>query len=241
MLLGTPIERQADGLAGLVVLDGRLEVGRGRDGRRADLHDHVFLPKSGLGGRASLDDRKDDRPGRRREAVLAAQLWGHTLDVDAYVAGCLGRGSPLFEGGQQRLDLGRRDGEADVLRVGPIAGGAGDGRVHPDHLALGVDKRAARVTGVDGCVGLEEVRERFGAGSGVPRRDRAAGGRDDALGHRRRSLGKTERVADGDDCVADDRLVGVAERHRLQVRGPADVQEGDVICLVRADERGLVR
>src|SRR5580693_2029335 len=70
-------------------------------------------------------------------------------------------------GGGARLDLlgdGHRLVDRDRVRLGggggrglalSLVAGAGGG-VHPDHLAVGVDQRTARVAGLDGRVGLDQ-------------------------------------------------------------------------------------
>jgi hypothetical protein len=116
-----------------------------------------------------------------------------------------------------------RDGEADALdaRV------PGDhGRVDADQLAGRVDQRAAGVAEVDGGVGLDEVLE---GGHAQPA---AAGGADDPGGDR---LAETERVADGQDGVADAQPVGAAERHHRQVR-QLDGEHGEVRVRIDAHQ-----
>ena len=74
----------------------------------------------------------------------------------------------------------------------------------------------------------------------VPGGHGAPEGRDDARGHRGRACGEPERVADGDDRVADDR-----ERWSCR-RSPAEdsatlliLMQRDVVDRVGADQRGL--
>ena len=66
---------------------------------------------------------------------------------------------------------------------------------------------------------------------------RSAQGRDDALGDRRCAGGQAERVADGHDGVADDRLLRIAEGHGGEARRVVDLEQRDVLRLVVADER----
>ena len=66
----------------------------------------------------------------------------------------------------------------------------------------------------------------------------ASEGRDDALGHRRRAGREAQRVADGHDGVADHGLGRVAEGDGGQVGGVVDLEQGHVLGLVVADQRG---
>ena len=88
-----------------------------------------------------------------------------------------------------------RDREADPDVALGLAAGL-DLRVDPDHSALGVEQRAARVAGVDRRVGLDRVGDRE-AVRGV---DLALDGGDDP---RRRRAVEAEGVADRDHRVAD--------------------------------------
>ena len=92
-----------------------------------------------------------------------------------------------------------RDREADADAA---ARGAQDLRVDADELSAQIDERAARVTAVDRRVGLQEVFERIAATrlTALPA--------DDAHRHR---LANTERIAHGQDDVADASLVRIAE------------------------------
>ena len=99
--------------------------------------------------------------------------------------------------------------------------GGGDGGVDADHLALGVDQRAAGVARVDRGVGLQQAGDRADAAwlrvllllaAGL---DGAVLGADDARGDR--AL-QAERAADGEHRVADLHRVAVAERGRRSGR-----------------------
>ena len=111
------------------------------------------------------------------------------------------------------IDLGpvARDGEADAgrraadLRIGGLE------RRDADDLAAEVDEGAAAVAGVDRGAGLDGVGQ--GVAGGLA--DLAAEGADDALGHARL---EPERIAHGQDEVADRELGGVAEGRRGQAR-----------------------
>ena len=111
----------------------------------------------------------------------------------------------------------------------------GDLRVDADHLALGVEQRAARVAGVDRRVGLDDLVDREAVG----RLDLALEAGHDARG--RRAV-EAERVADRDHAVADLRLVGVGELERADAAGVArvDLDGGEVGRGVDAEHLGVV-
>ena len=95
----------------------------------------------------------------------------------------------------------------------------------PTHCP-GIDQRAAGIPRVNRRVGLDEVLIALDAEPAAPERA------DDAWGH---GLAETERVADGDDEVADLEAVGIAQRHRGQIDG-RDLQHGNVGIGVGADQ-----
>ena len=113
------------------------------------------------------------------------------------------------------LDEVRRNREADADGAGGITGGRGGGdrRVDANHLAGGVERRAARVAGVDGRVDLHRVGDDVGAGV-IGHGDRTVQRGHDAGGG---GVVIAQRVADGHDVLADGELVGVGEFHSLQV------------------------
>ena len=147
-----------------------------------------------------------------------------------------------------RSTLPRRDQLRDDLlhRVGrhreadaDVAGRAvrrRDLRVDADHLRLVVEQRAARVAGVDGRVGLDDVVDR----EAVRRRDRALlHGTDDAGGG---GPVEPERIPDRDDRIADPHVVGVTELQRRQAAGTRlDPEDGDVGGGICADDLRLQR
>ena len=98
--------------------------------------------------------------------------------------------------------------------------------------AVEVEQCAAGVAGVDGAVGLDEVHGRAG-GEG----DGAVKCADNAGRERERQF--AERVADGDDSIANVQCIGVAQNDRGQIRR-VDLQNGDVVALVVADERRVI-
>ena len=103
-----------------------------------------------------------------------------------------------------------------------------DGAVDADELAPEVHQRAAGVARIDGGVGLDEVLVAVRVDAGAPQAADDAGG-DGVL--------QAERIADGDDEVADLELGGVAERH-LREAFRRNLEHGDVRRHVAADHRG---
>ena len=94
---------------------------------------------------------------------------------------------------------------------------------------LQVEERAAAVAGVDRGVGLDEVV--VGAGA-----DGAVLGADDA---HRDGVAEAERVADGDDVLADAQRVARAERGGGQVLGAVELEHREVEPLVAAHDLGV--
>jgi hypothetical protein len=107
----------------------------------------------------------------------------------------------------------------------------GDHGVDADDLAVPVEQRASGVAGVDGGVGLDGFVDDQAVGL-----LHLADGTDDAAGE---GSGEAEGIADGVDLLADLQIGGVAERHRLQI-GSFDLDDGQIVRLVGADDGGLV-
>ena len=96
-----------------------------------------------------------------------------------------------------------------------------------------VDQRPARVAGVDGRVGLDQVLPQAGFGL-----DAAVLGRDDAEGHARLHA-EAERVADGHDGVAHLERVGRPEPGRHQVVAVLHADHRHVLVGKGPDQLGL--
>jgi hypothetical protein len=110
---------------------------------------------------------------------------------------------------------------------------ADDRRVDPDHLAVHVDQRAARVAPVDRRVGLDErLIARQAAAIHVDPQGVPLERRDDARGD---TLAQLERGADRHDQLADLEPGAVALGQGL-VAGVVDLDHGDVGGLVRAHD-----
>ena len=126
------------------------------------------------------------------------------------------------------MSIGNR--EADP---GAGASRRGDRRVDPDHLAVEVDQRTARVARVDRRVGLDES----------PRSCRhaehvsviSADGRDDARGHR---LLEAERRPDGQDPLAHPDVAALALRQGA-IGGRSHLDHRDVGLGVGPDNLGF--
>ncbi len=126
------------------------------------------------------------------------------------------------------------NGEADAREA---LGARGVERADADQLALGVDERAAGVTGVDGAVDLDEVRvERVARGAG--KKLIAGKGAHDALRDR---LVEAEGAAHRHDPVAHLNARGVADLDRGD-GGAVEVhlEHSDVGARVGADDRRVV-
>ena len=115
---------------------------------------------------------------------------------------------PAFAVAMTLFDHIDGNGEADAHAA---AGARIDRRIDADQPPPGVDQRAAGIAGIDRRVGLDEEAVVVDADVGARQR------RDDALRH---ALADAERIADGDDEVADLKRVGIAEfdRRKIAVR-----------------------
>ena len=101
------------------------------------------------------------------------------------------------------LGRGHRDSKANAQ----IAARARiNRRVNAQQMPLAVHQRAARVAGVDGRVGLDEILKSVDALVAPQRAD-------DAAGH---GLAHAKRVANGQHLVADLRFVRIAQHHHGQ-------------------------
>ena len=127
---------------------------------------------------------------------------------------------------QRRSDVGSdvdADRETDALRA------AGDRRVDADDAARAVDERAARVAGIQRCIGLDHALDE----SPRARAQAAAERADDAGGHGRLVA---ERIADRDDELSDAQRGGAAES-RVREAAAGESQHRDIRFRVVADQR----
>src|SRR6185295_17170693 len=188
------------------------QVARGVDRAAVDSGQDVAVHDPGVRRRRVVLDLADQSAVGPLEAERLRGLEVQVLDLDAQIAAA---DLPLVAQLRQDL-LERRDrhGEADVL------GAVVDRCRDPDHPAVHVDERAARVAEVDRGVGLDEVLER-----GVADADRSPLGADHAGGDR---LVEVERIADDHHPVADARPVAVAELEEAQAVAGVDLEQSDV-------------
>ena len=185
------------------------------DSEAVDVEDEVLVAKAGRGRRTALDDLHDldaeaaveviGRPRRERPAPTGDAQIGA---AEAAVA---------HEGGDDSAGRG-------VHRHGQAQADTGDRRVHAHQPPLAVDEGAARVAGVEGGVGLDDVLHDAAGGPG-PGGEGATEGADHAGGD---GAGQAHGVADGDHKLADAQHGGVPELGRQQVRalGPHDGEVG---------------
>jgi len=219
-LVAAALQREACGAAGL-------EAGHCRQQRLhaigllvAHRSDHVAGADAGLGGRAVLQHAGDDHARVGLHAEGLGQLGREVARLDADPAAA----HLAFLHDALEHDLGHRhgDGEADAHAA---ARARIDRGVDAQQVAVDVDQRAARVAGVDGRVGLDEVLEVVDAELVAAQR------RDDAAGH---GLADAEGIADGQHLVAHLQFVGAAQHdHRQLVE--LDLEHGQVGVGIGAD------
>ena len=126
--------------------------------------------------------------------------------------------------------LGQVDGHGQAIaHVVPRAGG--DGRVDADYLAVQVEQGTARIARVDGRVGLDEALDPVVVADDL---GLAAQGADDSVGQ---GGAHAQRVADGQDPVADLQFFDVAQTHGGQFGG-VDLEQDDVDQRIGADHLG---
>ena len=118
--------------------------------------DDVVALETRLGGRAVGHDIGDQHAARAVEAEAVGDVVGHALVADADPAAL-----DLAELAQLVGDLLHEVGRDREGKAGIGAGRRVDRGVDADHLAVGIEQRAARVALVDGGVGLQVVVERI--------------------------------------------------------------------------------
>ena len=160
------------------------------DGLAIHGRNHIAALDSRGGGRRILLRLRDKRAGGVFQSEIIRDVSGDGLNFNPDPAA--GHNAILLELLHDGLDDVARNGEANADAA---AGRRKDRCVDADHLALGVEGRAAGIAVVNRRVDLQEVV----VGSGA---DVAPARRDDAGRHR---AAKTERVADRDHPIADPR------------------------------------
>ena len=167
----------------------------GRPGHRGD---DVAVAHTGARGRRVGEDAHDDGTALQ---VVSATLRFFGRERRRHGADPRGMHLAVL---QQILDdfLGAidRNREADALRLRV------DRHVDADDLSFDVQQRTAGVAGIDRGVGLDEVGERARL---ILRRNRSAERGDDS---RRDRAAETERIADGDDALADHEIGRSSDR-----------------------------
>jgi len=182
-----------------------------------DMGDDVAAAQTAGGGRAARLHLDNDQRGGWCNAALLGRGSHQLLNLDAEPAA---HHMTFADDVLQYLDRGLdRNRKADALGRGLVEHRG----VDADQVAVGVDQGTAGVAAVDRRVGLQEVFKGVQAQA-------AAGGADDALGHR---LTETERIADGQHHIADAGLRRAADGHRRQIL-EGDAQHGEIGLRVRA-------
>jgi len=187
----------------------------------ADRDDDVAALQAGARRGAVRVGVRHDGAAQVGQAERPRQVRGQRLHGEPGVAP--DDAAVLHEVVEHLVRHGRRDGEADPLVA---AAAREDRRVDADHLAARVDQRPARVAGVDGGVGLDEV---FVVGEAEVA---AADGTDDPHRH---GPAEAERVPERQDDVADLHGVGVAEGRVRQVRR-LDAERGEIRARVDSED-----
>jgi len=127
-----------------------------------------------------------------------------------------------------RFDDLRGNGEA---HTGERSGAGDEERVDTNQLAVRVDERTARVAGIDGGVGLNELAGLAAiTGVGIGAVERA----DDAA--RDREL-ESVGIAEGEDGLSGMQIRGVAPRNAGEIAA-ADLDDGEIGKGIGADELG---
>ncbi len=133
----------------------------------------------------------------------------------------------MQRGRHHALDHVDRNGEAEPHAA---AGARIDHRIDADQPAVEIDERAAGIARIDRRVGLDEEAVVARADLGARQR------RHDALGHR---LSDAERVADGDDEVADLERVRIAHLERRETVAALEAQHREVGARIAQHDLGL--
>src|SRR5580704_8639910 len=241
-LAGPARPADRDLVARVVLLQRRLQRGRRGDGVAVDRGDHVTRGEASAGGRRSLEYPLNRRARARLDSLPGRVVRG--LDLDAEEAG----GADVHRGrGLARLYLvadRERVVDRDRERIGLLrllelhrVGGRG---VDADHLAGGVDQRPARVPRLDRSVVVDQPGQLLRRARALVRGGDRFVERGYLAGGDRRRAALALRVAERDHLLADRGGVGVAELHGLQARGALQLQHGDVLGLVVADDLGRV-
>src|SRR6202167_3404984 len=241
-LAGPARPADRDLVARVVLLQRRLQRGRRGDGVAVDRGDHVTPGEASPGGRRSLEYPLNRRARARVDSWPGRVVRGLDLDAEEAAGADVHRGR-----GVARLDLvadRERVVDRDRERIGLLRllelHRVGRRGVDADHLAGGVDQRPARVPRLDRSVVVDQAGQLLGRARALVRGSDRFVERGYLAGGDRRRAALALRVAERDHLLADRGGVGVAELHGLKAGGALQLQHGDVLGLVVADDLGLV-
>src|SRR4030066_1379508 len=167
----------------------------------------------------SGEDAIDQHPLLPLDAERFGQFGAQELDADAEPPAPDGPGPRQFPFDLQ--DGVDGDREPDSLAPAHHRG------VDPHDFSPGVEKGPTGVSGVDGCVGLDQVAARVGP------QVRSPGGADYPYGH---GALEPEGVPHGDRPLPDPDPSGIPENSHGELARRLDPQEGDVGARVRPDD-----
>ena len=165
--------------------------------------DHIILAQAGFRSRTIRNNFGHNRALRCLYSERRGQLRSEFLEVNSQAR--TSNRAVLFQLGHDVTDQVYRNGEAYTL----IPSAPGKNRcVDSDQLATSIDERAARVSGIDGGIGLDEVFIVFDS------QPPATGGADDSHGHR---LSEAKRITHRKRNVPDFDLRRIAQHHVRQI------------------------
>ena len=167
---------------------------------------------AGEPGLTSFDASALHRAGGRRFQIFQRNPDAPALDPTAL--------RKLIHHLSRHVDRHRK-ADADVA-----AARRDDRRVDADQFAPQVDQAAAGITGIDRCIGLDEIFIAMLAKSSPPQCADEAG---------RDGLAETEGIADRDHEVADLERIAITQRNGLQPARLPDLQQRDIGRRIAAD------
>ena len=210
---------QTQKVAGSQGLEGAGEIARSLERAAVRGDQEIARFEAGGGsGRGRLDRLDDDARRQRRDR--RAQRRGGTKAQAEMRPGEVAVGEQTLGDARDHLDR-QRQADADVP-----AGAVGDGDVHGDDAALGVDQRATGGSRIERRIVLDEVVGR-GLVEGTGRARHVADGQ---------GRGEAEGIADRRDGIATTQGCGRSDGDRRRI--DRDPQHGDVGQLVDADHPG---
>ena len=187
---------------------------------------HIALLESGLLRSAvGRNSRHEHATTLVRQVEFLRQLRRQGLDVNAEVAA---RDFSIVD--QPVHHVARhvyRHGKSNTLETSTATQ---NGSVYPHEPALGIDERAAGVSGIDRRIGLDEIFVRTNAEAA------AACGADNSHGYR---LPDAERIAHGQQYIPHLQFVAVSQGNGCRRFLHLDPQHGDVCGGIRADDFGF--